>query len=73
MNRYAAGFLSQWNVNVHVSMSLPGVAERIAYKYFNPESPPVYSFGKSFRNYNKQIREQLYGHVLQVFYYFLQY
>ena len=59
--KYAEGFLQQWNVNIHQSMSLPGVAERIAYKYFNPKSPPIFSFGEKFGLYNKQIRQQLHG------------
>jgi len=49
-------------------MSLPGVAEEIAYRYFNTKSPPICSFGPSFKVYNQEIRKQLYGLVTYILY-----
>ena len=49
-------------------MSLPGIAEFLAYKYYNKDAAPIYSFGQKFSKYNKQIREEgLTGGICIVF------
>ena len=68
IDHYADGFLSQWGVNVHKFMSLPGIAEFLAYKYYNENAAPIYSFGQKFSKYNKEIREDgLIGGICVVF------
>ena len=67
IENYAAGFLQDWNTNIHRFKSLPGIAEAIAYKFYNPESPAIYSFGQKFAKYNKEIRDQLHGGMTMVF------
>ena len=47
-------------------MSLPGVAERIAYQFFNPAALPIYSFSEKCKDYNIQIRSQLHGGMTMV-------
>jgi len=58
---YTAGFLDEHGINVHNFMSLPGVAQYMALKYYNSDAPPILSFGNRFKKYNDEIREQLYG------------
>ena len=49
-------------------MSLPGIAEFLAYKYYNKDAAPIYSFGQKFCKYNKEIREDgLIGGICIVF------
>ena len=67
IERYSSGFLKDWNVNVHLSMSLPGVAQSLAYKFYNPEAIPIYSFAQPFNDYNRQIRSQLHGGMTMLF------
>jgi len=40
-------------------MSLPGVAEKIAYKFYNEAAVPIYSFGEKFKKYNQEIRRSV--------------
>ena len=40
---------------------MPGIAEHIAYKFYNPEAWPIYSFGANFKTLNEQVRDQLLG------------
>lgn len=64
---YAKGFFSQWGINVHNSMSLPGVAQKLAYKYYEKDAVPIYSFGEKFKHVSQDIRSQLYGGCTMVF------
>ena len=52
---YAEGFFTQWKINIHDSMSLPGIAEKIAYLNFDDSCAPIYSFGGIFKKYNEGI------------------
>jgi hypothetical protein len=56
IDAYGTGFLNEYNVNVHSFMSLPGVAEHIAYKFYDENACPIYSFGPQFKKYNEEIR-----------------
>ena len=58
---YAAGFFRSWQVNIHEQMSLPGVAQNLAFRYYEEKETAIYTFGKNFKNYNDQIRKQLHG------------
>ena len=58
---YAAGFFRSWQVNIHEQMSLPGVAQYLAFRYYDEKETAIYTFGKSFKTYNDQIRQQLHG------------
>ena len=40
---------------------LPGIAEDIAYQFYNEEASPIFSFGSKFGFLNEQVREQLTG------------
>ena len=53
---YGQGFLADFGVNVHKFMSLPGVAEYVAYTNFDEDSAPIYSFGQQFKKFNEEIR-----------------
>ena len=72
IDKYSAGFLQDWKVNVHSSMSLPGVAEKIAYTFYNSKAVPIYSFAQKFRDYNIQIRNQLHGGMCMVFHRYIE-
>ena len=50
---YAEGFYNQWRINIHDSMSLPGIAEKLAYMNFDETCAPIFSFGGIFKNYNE--------------------
>ena len=50
---YAAGFYNQWGINIHDSMSLPGVAEKLAYIHYDETCVPIFSFGENFKKYNE--------------------
>ena len=63
---YANGFLTQWKTNIHKFKSLPGIAENIAYQCYDTTCPPIYTFGKKFEDYNKEIRQQLHGGMTMV-------
>ena len=63
---YANGFLTDWLINIHKFKSLPGIAEKIAFNFYNPNSPAIYSFGKDFGKYNQEIRNQLHGGMTMV-------
>ena len=67
ISSHAQGYYNQWGVNLHDFMSLPGIAEHIAYKYYDAKAPPIYSFGKMFGDLNAEIRSQLYGGMVMVF------
>ena len=45
---------------------MPGIAESIAYQYYNDEACPIFSFGSKFGFLNQQIREQLLGGMTMV-------
>jgi hypothetical protein len=64
---YAKGFLSEFGVNVHKFMSLPGLAQHVAFKFYDKTAAPIYSFGKSFGSYNNEIRDNLDGGLCMVF------
>ena len=53
---YTAGFMKDWKINIHRSLSLPGIAERLAYKKYNVNSPPIYSFGKKHGHLAQDVR-----------------
>lgn len=67
IEKYAAGFLNDFGVNVHKFMSLPGLAQHVAFKFYDKNAAPIYSFGKSFASYNKEIRQNLDGGLCMVF------
>ena len=50
---YAEGFYDQWKINIHDSMSLPGIAEKLAYMNFDETCAPICSFGGIFKKYNE--------------------
>ena len=58
---YAKGFWDQFKINVHSYMSLPAVAEAIAYKNYDKESDPIYTFSDDFRWLNEEVRSALNG------------
>ena len=58
---YAEGFFKSWQVNIHEKMSLPGVAQHLAFKYYDEKATAIYTLGKSFTEYNEKIRQQLHG------------
>ena len=58
---YAQGFFETWDVNIHEQMSLPGVAQDLAFRFYNEKETAIYSFGRNFKTYNEQIRKQLHG------------
>ena len=58
---YAHGFHESWNVNIHEQMSLPGVAQDLAFRFYKENSTAIYTFGNSFKEFNTQIRQQLLG------------
>jgi hypothetical protein len=64
---YGNGFLTDFGVNVHNFMSLPGLAQHIAFKFYDEKAVPIYSFGKDFELYNKEIRQNLDGGLCMVF------
>ena len=64
--RYSAGFLEDWNVNIHDSMSLPGFAEKMCYEFYDVKSPAIFTFGKSFNGLNKEVRKNLHGGMTMV-------
>ena len=53
---YSQGFFDQWGINVHHSLSLPGIAEKLAYKNYPDNCAPIYSFGDQFKKYSTEIR-----------------
>ena len=64
---YSKGFLNDFGVNVHKFMSLPGLAQHVAYKFYDTKAAPIYSFGESFSLYNQDIRNNLDGGLCMVF------
>ena len=58
---YAKGFFDSWGVNIHENMSLPGVAQKLAFQFYDEEATAIYTFGKKFQKYNEEIRSQLHG------------
>ena len=36
-------------------MSLPGVAEKLAYMHYDEKCAPIFSFGQNFKMYNEGI------------------
>ena len=66
IKKYAGGFLKDWNINIHESMSLPGFAQTMCYEHFDQSSPAIFSFGKSFREFNQDVRANLHGGMTMV-------
>jgi hypothetical protein len=64
---YGNGFLNDFGVNVHNFMSLPGLAQHVALKFYDESVAPIYSFGENFLFYNKEIRNNLDGGLCMVF------
>ena len=58
---YSKGFFDTWGVNIHEQMSLPGVAQDLAFRFYKEKETAIYTFGKNFKIYNDQIRKQLHG------------
>ena len=58
---YAEHFYKTWGVNIHNKMSLPGVAQDIAFRKYEESATAIYTFGKKFKHYNELIRKQLHG------------
>ena len=58
---YAQHFYDTWGVNIHDKMSLPGVAQDIAFRKYDESATAIYTFGKNFKHYNDLIRKQLHG------------
>ena len=58
---YAKGFYNDWGVNIHDKMSLPGVAQDLAFRYYDANATAIYSFSKNFTDYNREIRKNLLG------------
>ena len=56
IDSYTEGFYQQWKVNIHQSMSLPGIAEKLAYMSYPENCTPIYSFGDQFKKYSVDIR-----------------
>ena len=67
IRRYAGGFKSTFGVNIHNSMSLPGLAESLVYKFYGDNCAPIYSFADNFAWINKEIRNNLIGGMVMVF------
>ena len=67
IEKYTEGFISLWNVNVHDFISLPSLAQYLAFEKYNPEAFPIYSFGNKFGFLNAEIRSQLFGGLVMVF------
>ena len=67
IEQYAKGFLTDFGVNVHKFMSLPGLAQHVAFKFYDKSAAPIYSFGSSFLAYNNEIRKNLDGGLCMVF------
>ena len=64
---YSSGFLNDFGVNVHKFMSLPGLAQHVAFKFYDKTAAPIYSFGRSSQDYNKEIRKNLDGGLCMLF------
>ena len=47
-------------------MSLPGIAQNIAFKMYEPDAYPIYSFGANFAFLNEEIRSSLFGGMTMV-------
>ena len=65
IDAYTQGFYTQWQINAHKSVSLPGLAQKLAYKFY--DGIPIFTFGENFKKYNEEIRKQLYGGCTMVF------
>lgn len=61
IQNYSEGFWRDFQVNVHQFMSLPAVAETIAYKNYDKKSDPVYTFSNDFKWLNDEVRSSLNG------------
>ena len=48
-------------------MSLPGLAQHVAFKFYDKTAAPIYSFGRSSQDYNKEIRKNLDGGLCMLF------
>ena len=53
---YSKGFYDDWGINVHNFISLPGIAQTLAYKSYPDNCAPIYSFGKNFTRYSADMR-----------------
>ena len=67
IENYAAGFLSEWGISVHDCISLPTLAQKLAFEKYDPEAYPIYSFNSRYGFLNSEIRSQLYGGMCMVF------
>ena len=56
IDMYSEGFYTQWGINIHQFLSLPGIAESLAYKNYPKTCAPIYSFGDKFKKYSNEIR-----------------
>jgi hypothetical protein len=48
-------------------MSLPGIAEKLAYMNFDEACAPIFSYSERFKKFNEEIRDQLFGGCTMVF------
>ena len=67
IEKYAEGFLAEWGINVHECISLPTLAQKLAFKKYDPDAYPLYSFNKKYGFLNAEIRSQLFGGMCMVF------
>ena len=58
---YAKGFYDTWGVNIHEEMSLPGVAQNLAFRFYDEKATAIYTFGQKFKEFNAEIRKHLLG------------
>ena len=45
-------------------IKLPGIAERIAYDFYDEQAFPIFTFGAKYKDLNIQIRDQLIGKLI---------
>ena len=57
---YTKGFYNDWGINIHRFMSLPGVAEKLAFKNYPDHCAPIYSFGDKFEKIAVDVRRYLF-------------
>ena len=67
IRNYARGYEETFGVNIHDYVSLPGLAQSLAFKFYKNTSAPIYSFGQEFGWLNEEIRENLIGGLNMVF------
>ena len=67
IRKYAAGYEESFGVNIHDYVSLPSLAQSIAFKFYGDNCAPIYSFGQEFGWINEEIRDHLIGGLVMVF------